>query len=81
MANTHGFQEHIVQWHPSILSKLAIVPQRIMNSYPTVGQTEQEGVYKGGDFVVRFAGCEQIGRDCVGEAEQFSKQWRAIFRD
>jgi mannan polymerase II complex MNN11 subunit len=26
-------QEHIVQWHPTILTKLALVPQRTMNAY------------------------------------------------
>ncbi|EPS44983.1 hypothetical protein H072_1030 [Dactylellina haptotyla CBS 200.50] len=26
--------EHMIQWHPTILAKLAIIPQRIMMSYP-----------------------------------------------
>jgi mannan polymerase II complex MNN11 subunit len=75
-----NYQEHIVQWHPTILSKLALVPQRIMNAYPK-GQTVNESeAYKDGDFIVRFAGCEQAGRSCATEAEPFSKLWRTIFR-
>ncbi|KAF3933309.1 hypothetical protein ABW19_dt0201005 [Dactylella cylindrospora] len=26
--------EHMIQWHPTVLAKLAIIPQRIMLSYP-----------------------------------------------
>jgi len=78
-ADTHAL-EHIVQWHPTILSNLVLVPQRIMNSY-SKGQTgEEAGTYKDGDFVIRFAGCEEeSGRDCVSEVEPFSKEWRTIF--
>lgn len=72
-------QEHIVQWHPTILSKLALVPQRTMNSY-NKGDTET-GAYKDGDFVIRFPGCDQPGRSCQGEAEPFSKHWKTAFRE
>jgi mannan polymerase II complex MNN11 subunit len=68
-----------VQWHPTILSKLAIIPQRTINAYGKEGWTSKEGLYKDGDFVIRFAGCEGTGRDCTKEAGQFSKQWRAVF--
>jgi len=75
-----NYQEHIVQWHPTILSKLALVPQRIMNAYPK-GQTVNESeAYRDGDFIVRFAGCEQAGRSCATQAAPFSKQWRTVFR-
>lgn len=74
-------QEHIVQWHPTILSKLAIIPQRIMNAYSAEGRTDAAGVYKDGDFVIRFEGCESGGdRNCEKEAEPFSQQWRTFFR-
>jgi mannan polymerase II complex MNN11 subunit len=68
-----------VQWHPTILSKLVIIPQRIMNAYSKADQANEDGVYKDGDFVLRFAGCEQVGRDCIKEADVFSKQWRTFF--
>ncbi|KAF8856486.1 hypothetical protein BDZ45DRAFT_466918 [Acephala macrosclerotiorum] len=77
-ADTHAL-EHIVQWHPTILSKLALVPQRTMNSY-NKGDTET-GAYKDGDFVIRFPGCDQPGRSCQGEAEPFSKQWKTVFHE
>jgi mannan polymerase II complex MNN11 subunit len=79
-AETHAL-EHIVQWHPTILSKLALVPQHIMNAY-NKGDTAAKGeTFKDGDFVVRFGGCEQIGRDCVAEAAPYSKQWKTAFRN
>jgi mannan polymerase II complex MNN11 subunit len=68
-----------VQWHPTILSKLVIVPQRTINAYAKGGPAEDTGMYKDGDFVIRFAGCEASGRDCIKEADQFSKQWRSLF--
>ncbi|TAQ84100.1 hypothetical protein B7494_g7581 [Chlorociboria aeruginascens] len=79
-ADTHAL-EHIVQWHPTILSKIALVPQRTLNSYSPSQNTEESGAYKDGDFVIRFAGCDQYSnRDCAKEAEPFSKQWRTVFR-
>lgn len=60
---------------------MALVPQKIMNSYHK-GQegTGEQGTYKDGDLVVRFAGCDQDpNRNCTREAEPFSKQWRTIF--
>ncbi|KAL3422419.1 galactosyl transferase GMA12/MNN10 family protein [Phlyctema vagabunda] len=79
-ADTHAL-EHIVQWHPTILSRLGLVPQKIMNSYHKGrAGTGEQGTYKDGDFVVRFAGCEKdANRDCMAEADPFSKQWRTIF--
>lgn len=36
--------EHIVQWHGTILAKLALVPQRVVNSYTrAVGRETGEG--------------------------------------
>jgi len=78
-ADTHAL-EHIVQWHPTILSKLVLIPQRIVNAYNKADAAADSGTYKDGDFVIRFAGCEKTGRDCVAEAEPFSKQWRTVFR-
>lgn len=74
-------QEHIVQWHPTILSKLALIPQRTINSYNKPEMAAVGGGYKDGDFVIRFAGCDQPGRNCAQEAEPYSKQWQTAFRD
>jgi mannan polymerase II complex MNN11 subunit len=68
-----------VQWHPTILSKLAIIPQRTINAYAKGGQADETGLYKDGDFVIQFAGCEGAGRDCIKEADPFSKQARSFF--
>ncbi|KAL7270004.1 putative alpha-1,6-mannosyltransferase mnn11 [Rhizina undulata] len=60
--------EHIIQWHPTILTKLAIIPQKIFNSYPRPGL---EGAYEEGDFVVHFQGCDLPGRSCEKEFDRF----------
>lgn len=67
-----------MQWHPTILSKLALIPQRTMNSYSESEATDS--LYKSGDFVIHFKGCELGGaRSCETEAEVYSKQWRTVF--
>ncbi|KAI0601893.1 galactosyl transferase GMA12/MNN10 family-domain-containing protein [Biscogniauxia sp. FL1348] len=77
-AETHAL-EHIVQWHPTILSKLAIVPQRTINAYATNQHGEQ---YKDGDIAVVFPYCSESGREnCAKEAERFSQQWRTSFNN
>ncbi|KAI1506514.1 galactosyl transferase GMA12/MNN10 family-domain-containing protein [Biscogniauxia marginata] len=77
-AETHAL-EHIVQWHPTILSKLAIVPQRTINAYATSQYGEQ---YKDGDIAVLFPHCSDSGRqNCAKEAERFSQQWRTSFNN
>ena len=35
--------EHIVQWHGTILARLALVPQRVFNSYTKETGTSSEG--------------------------------------
>ncbi|KAI2634343.1 glycosyltransferase family 34 protein [Hypomontagnella submonticulosa] len=75
-AETHAL-EHIVQWHPTILSKLAIVPQRIINAYSSNDYGEQ---YKDGDIAVVFSHCSNRGdKSCAKEADRFSQQWRTSF--
>ncbi|KAI0837305.1 glycosyltransferase family 34 protein [Hypoxylon sp. FL0890] len=75
-AETHAL-EHIVQWHPTILSKLAIVPQHLINAYSSNAHGAQ---YKDGDIAVVFAHCSNTGdKSCAKEAERFSQQWRTSF--
>ncbi|KAI0440979.1 galactosyl transferase GMA12/MNN10 family-domain-containing protein [Xylaria telfairii] len=75
-AETHAL-EHIVQWHPTILSKLAIVPQRAINAYSTGDHGAQ---YRDGDIAVVFAQCSGTGtKSCANEAERYSRSWRASF--
>ncbi|KAI9862583.1 MAG: hypothetical protein M1830_006174, partial [Pleopsidium flavum] len=71
-------QEHVVQWHPTILTKLALVPQRIMNAYPGP-LTGHEGshLFEEEDFVIRFAGCEtNATRSCEKEMEPYYYKWK-----
>jgi mannan polymerase II complex MNN11 subunit len=72
-------QEHIVQWHPTILSKLALIPQRIINSYSKDNNGE---AYKDGDIAVRFPDCGQKDpHDCESESSRFAQQWRTSFKN
>ncbi|CAJ2511598.1 Uu.00g072230.m01.CDS01 [Anthostomella pinea] len=75
-AEAHAL-EHIVQWHPTILSKLAIVPQRTINAYAGDAHGEQ---YKDGDIAVLFPHCSGTGdKSCARVSERFSQQWRTSF--
>ena len=70
-------QEHIVQWHPTILSKLALVPQRTMASYTRMDLGD---TYQDGDFVVMFAGClAKSYEGCEKDAEPYMQVWRQAF--
>lgn len=75
-ANTR-IQDHIVQWHPTILARLALIPQRMINSYsPLSPKPGSNGVYHDGDFVIRFKDCEAGGqRDCQKEMEPYFELW------
>ncbi|KAJ5662756.1 hypothetical protein N7462_011682 [Penicillium macrosclerotiorum] len=75
-AETHGL-DHIMQWHPTVLSRTALVPQRIMNAYSkdSLGAAI-DGTYKDGDLVLRFPGCEDgSSRDCE-ELESYYGLWQ-----
>ncbi|KAL8936167.1 MAG: hypothetical protein Q9211_004318 [Gyalolechia sp. 1 TL-2023] len=71
--------EHIVQWHPTILTKLALVPQRLLNSYNVdiASRGGKDVMYKDGDFVVRLVACELYqNRDCEKEFELYYIKWK-----
>lgn len=73
---TYG-QEHIVQWHPTILSKLALIPQRTLNSH---SEGEETRKYHDGDMVVRFPGCTKSGdKSCDKLMKPFVDKWQAAF--
>lgn len=64
-AETHAL-EHIVQWHGTLLAKLALIPQNLINSYAS-GNAAQNGNYKEGDLVATFPGCNTNKRSCAEE--------------
>ncbi len=70
-----SLQEHIVQWHPTILSKLAIVPQKTINAYSNM---DHGLLYEKGDIAVRFVDCLKTssGPSCETDAHRFIQQWR-----
>lgn len=71
-------KEHLVQWHSTVLTKLALIPQRTINSYAR--QTAKDGgkseLYREGDFVVTMKGCDvDETRDCEAEMLPYWRDW------
>lgn len=67
-----------MQWHPTILTRLALVPQRVMNAYHQLSPGQKGGyVYQDDDFLVRFVGCEvDASRNCEQEMEGYYRKWK-----
>jgi mannan polymerase II complex MNN11 subunit len=67
-----------MQWHPTVLARTALVPQRTLSSYGKDSSAASlDGIYKDGDLVVQFQGCEETeGRDCAQEFEPYYKLWQ-----
>lgn len=66
-----------MQWHPTVLVRTALVPQRTLNAYSKDSAgASADGTYKDGDFIIRFPGCEDHqGRDCQ-ELEAYYSIWQ-----
>ncbi|RMZ90423.1 hypothetical protein DV736_g2359, partial [Chaetothyriales sp. CBS 134916] len=64
-AENHAL-EHIVQWHPTILAKLVLIPQRQLNSYKFAYKSvvendvprHHDSMWQDGDFVINLKGCD-----------------------
>ncbi|KAI5369146.1 putative glycosyltransferase 34, nucleotide-diphospho-sugar transferase [Septoria linicola] len=72
--------EHIVQWHGTVLSKLGLVPQRVMNSYSeSSGEKREDGLYQEGDFVATFHNCSRdLHRSCEKEMASSMTRWKEL---
>lgn len=66
-----------MQWHPTVLARTALVPQRMLNAYSQDSSSAAlDGNYKDGDFVIRFPACDTIPmRDC-SEMESYYMLWQ-----
>ncbi|OJJ44035.1 hypothetical protein ASPZODRAFT_154010 [Penicilliopsis zonata CBS 506.65] len=75
--------DHIVQWHPTILARLALVPQRILNAYSRDSpQVAVDGAYTEGDFVIQLSGCASDAmQSCEKEIEPYYATWTKKFRN
>ncbi|KAI9680206.1 MAG: hypothetical protein M1829_001443 [Trizodia sp. TS-e1964] len=80
-ADEHAL-EHIVQWHATILTSLALVPQRTMSSYNSLHRANdaKKSLYEDGDFVIHFAGCdekaEKAEMNCEKDMALFYAKWK-----
>ncbi|KAF2723980.1 glycosyltransferase family 34 protein [Polychaeton citri CBS 116435] len=73
--------EHIVQWHGTILARLALIPQRVFNSYTYSSDKSgsSDTLYQEGDFVANFHGCQRDGtRNCEDEMRPLITRWREL---
>jgi mannan polymerase II complex MNN11 subunit len=68
-AEAHAL-EHIVQWHGTILAKLALVPQGLLNGY-VGGEPSKDGQYGEGMLVANFIGCDEDGKGCKSVHQPF----------
>lgn len=70
-------QDHIVQWHPTVLARLALIPQRVINAYSKDSSgAAVDGTYKDGDLVLRLFGCDtDPKRNCEKEMEPYYHLW------
>ncbi|KAJ5224068.1 hypothetical protein N7468_008610 [Penicillium chermesinum] len=78
-AEVHGL-DHIMQWHPTVLARTALVPQRLLNAYSKDSSgASADGSYKDGDFLIRFPACDSSPagppHDC-GEMESYYMIWQ-----
>ncbi len=71
------YQEHIVQWHPTVMARLALIPQRVINAYSKDSVSASvDGTYKDGDLVIRFFGCDtDPTRNCEREMDPYYNLW------
>ena len=68
-----------MQWHPTVLAKMAIVDQSVLNAY---SKGSKGAAYKEGDLVVRLADCAAAGAQaCESEAQKYVQRWREAFKD
>lgn len=85
-AENHAL-EHIIQWHPTLLAKLAIVEQRVLNSYVPASLTQgdvskaavadESSAWRVGDLVVNLKDCHSTkGRDCTAEMKKHLGIWQ-----
>ncbi|GAQ08223.1 uncharacterized alpha-1,2-galactosyltransferase C1289.13c [Aspergillus lentulus] len=69
--------DHILQWHPTVLARMALVPQRSINAYSKDSPAASaDGTYMDGDLVIRFFGCDSDPkRSCEQEMEPYYNLW------
>jgi mannan polymerase II complex MNN11 subunit len=63
--------EHIVQWHGTILAKLAMIPQNLINAYANGPANPQNGQFTDGDLVANLPGCDKDDRSCAKEQQPY----------
>jgi mannan polymerase II complex MNN11 subunit len=59
------------RWHGTILAKLALVPQNLINGYVSGPYNAKNGQFKEGDLVANFPGCDKDKRNCADEMKEF----------
>jgi mannan polymerase II complex MNN11 subunit len=63
------------RWHGTLLAKIALIPQSLMNSYTDKDAhlASGKGLWNEGDFMVSFPDCDSAGRSCKNEMDLWFK--------
>ena len=75
-------QEHIVQWHPTILTKLVLIPIRTINSYSAeiASRGGKPVTFQENDFIARAVACEKdANRNCQAEMDPWYHKWKSQY--
>ena len=65
-----------MQWHPTVLARTALVPQRMLNAYSKDSSgASPDGSYKDGDFVIRFPACDGGEAQDCDELDPYYAMW------
>jgi mannan polymerase II complex MNN11 subunit len=59
------------RWHGTILAKLAMIPQNLINAYANGPANPQNGQFTDGDLVANFPGCDKDDRSCAKEQQPY----------
>jgi mannan polymerase II complex MNN11 subunit len=76
----------VSRWHGTILAKIALIPQNVLNSYheKEAAMSTDNGLYKEGDFILNFGDCANEKRNCLTEMTPYisrSKQQQSLDSD
>lgn len=65
---------HLVQWHPAILSRMALVPTALLGAHASEGKLMQNPTFKKGGFVY-LTKSSLLSRRGVQDADYIANEW------
>lgn len=64
------------RWHGTLLAKIALIPQNLLNSYTEKDHklAGRDGMWKDGDFMVSFPDCSEPPRSCKEDMDPWFRK-------